>query len=111
MKSVSVEAVGCEQLAQSRYAAAPGRRSNSRPLDRKSDTLPLRYHATLHKRDNQNLFKLIKTAYNTRVCLKLKLQTAAAESYAWSLERSPYGLLLTGGNRECRHRAGEYNCF
>jgi len=36
-KSVSVEAIGCEQLAQSRYAAAPGRGSNSRPLDRKFD--------------------------------------------------------------------------
>ena len=46
-KSVSVEAVACEQLAQSRYAAAPGRVSNSRPLDRKSDALPLRHHATL----------------------------------------------------------------
>jgi len=46
-KSVSVEAVGCEQLAQSRYAAAPGRESNSRPLVRKSDAIPLRHHATL----------------------------------------------------------------
>jgi len=27
----------------------------------------------------------------------------------WSLERSPYGLLLTGGSRECRQWAGE-NC-
>jgi len=45
-KSVGVEAIGCEQLAQSRYAAAPGRGSNSRPLDRKSDALPLRHHAT-----------------------------------------------------------------
>ena len=43
MKSVSVEEIGCEQLAQSRYAAAPGRGSNSRPLDHKSDTLPLRH--------------------------------------------------------------------
>jgi len=45
-KSVSVEAIGCEQLAQSRYAAAPGRGSNSRPLVHKSDALPLRHHAT-----------------------------------------------------------------
>ena len=44
--SVGVEATGCEQLAQSRYAAAPGRGSNSRHLDRKSDALPLRHHAT-----------------------------------------------------------------
>ena len=35
------EAHGCEQLAQSRYVAALGRGSNSRPLDRKSDVLPL----------------------------------------------------------------------
>ena len=37
---VSVEAIGCEQLAQLRYAAAPGLGSNSRSLDRKSDALP-----------------------------------------------------------------------
>jgi len=45
-KSVTVEAVGFEQLAQSRYAAAPGCESNSRPLDRKSDALPWCHHAT-----------------------------------------------------------------
>jgi len=43
--SVSVEAIGCEQLAQIRYAAASGRGSNSRPLHRKSDALPLRHLA------------------------------------------------------------------
>jgi len=37
------EAHGCEQLAQNRYAATLGRGSNSRPLDRKSDVLPLRH--------------------------------------------------------------------
>ena len=40
------EAHGCEQLAQSRYAATLGRESNSRPLDRKSDVLPLRHDVT-----------------------------------------------------------------
>jgi len=40
------EAHGCEQLAHSRYAAAPDRGANPRPLDRKSDALPLRHHAT-----------------------------------------------------------------
>jgi len=38
------EAHGCEQLAHSRYAAAPGRGSNPRPLDRKSDTLALHHY-------------------------------------------------------------------
>ena len=47
-KSVSVEAIGCEQLAQSRYAAAPWPGSNSRPLDRKSDALPLRHHTLVY---------------------------------------------------------------
>ena len=37
---------GCEQLAQSHYAAALGWRSNSRPLDCKSDALPLCHHVT-----------------------------------------------------------------
>jgi len=37
---------GCEQLAQSRYAAMLGRGSNSRFLDCKSDVIPLRHHAT-----------------------------------------------------------------
>ena len=37
---------GCERLAHGRYAAAPGRGSNPRPLDRKSDALPLRHYAT-----------------------------------------------------------------
>jgi len=36
-----------EQHAYTRYAAAPGRGSNPRPLVRKSDTLPLRHYATL----------------------------------------------------------------
>ena len=40
------EAHGCEQLAQSRYAATLGRGSNSRPLDRKSDVLPLCHDVT-----------------------------------------------------------------
>ena len=44
--SNGVEARGCEQLAQSRYAAASWPGLNSRPLDHKSDTLPLRHHAT-----------------------------------------------------------------
>ena len=47
-------AIGCEQLAQSRYAAALGQGSNSRPLDRESDILPLRYHAT----PRQAMFKI-----------------------------------------------------
>ena len=51
---VSVEAIGCEQLAQSRYAAAPGRGSNSRPLDHKSDALPLRHHTTQVKKNKNN---------------------------------------------------------
>jgi len=55
-KSVGVEAIGCEQLAQSRYAAAPGRESNSRPFDRKSDALPLRHRATLQ--NSQRMPKL-----------------------------------------------------
>ena len=37
------EAHGCEQLAHSRYVAAPDRGSNPQPLDRKSDALSLRY--------------------------------------------------------------------
>ena len=37
------EAHGCEQLAQSGYAAAQGRGSNPQPLDRKSVTVPLRH--------------------------------------------------------------------
>ena len=37
---------GCEQLAQCRYAATLGRGSNSRPLDRKSDVLPLCHDVT-----------------------------------------------------------------
>ena len=38
--------------------------------------------------------------------LRLKLlQTGSCK--LWSLERSPYGLLLTGGSRECRQWAGE----
>jgi len=45
-KSASDEAVGCEQLAQSRYAAAPWPEIELATLDRKSDALPLRHHAT-----------------------------------------------------------------
>ena len=38
--------------------------------------------------------------------LRLKLlQTGSCK--LWSLERSPYGLLLTGGSTECRQWAGE----
>jgi len=37
----------CEKLVQSFYAVAPGRDSNPRPLDRKSDTLPQHHGATL----------------------------------------------------------------
>ena len=45
--SVGVEATGCEQLAQSRYAAAPGPGIElATSLGRKSDTQPLRHHAT-----------------------------------------------------------------
>ena len=48
--SLVTEAHGCEQVAHSRYAAAPGRGSNPRPLNRKSDALPLRHHhATQHR--------------------------------------------------------------
>jgi len=45
--TVGVEARGCERLAHSRYAVVPrpGNR-NPRPLDRKSNVLPLR-HSTL----------------------------------------------------------------
>jgi len=42
------EAHGCEQLAQSGNAAAQGRGSNAQPLDRKSDTVPLRHYVTLN---------------------------------------------------------------
>ena len=52
MKSVSVEAIGCEQLARVVTQPHPGRESNSRPLDRKSDALPLSNHATLVRRHN-----------------------------------------------------------
>jgi len=45
-KTVGVEASGCEQLAQSRYAATPRPGSNPWPLSLKSDALPLRHHAT-----------------------------------------------------------------
>jgi len=40
------EAHGREQLAHSRYTAAPGRGSNPRARDRKSDTLPLHHYVT-----------------------------------------------------------------
>jgi len=40
------EAHRCEKLAQSFYAVVPGRDSNPRLLDRKSDTLPQRHDAT-----------------------------------------------------------------
>ena len=46
-ETVSVEAHGCEQLAQSRRTQPrPGRSSNSRPPDRTFDALPLRQHHT-----------------------------------------------------------------
>ena len=44
---------GCEQLAHSRYAAAPGRDSNPRPLDDKSDALAARRH---HKAEHIILY-------------------------------------------------------
>ena len=40
------EAHRYEKLAQSFYAVVPGRDSNPRPLDRKSDTLPQHHDAT-----------------------------------------------------------------
>jgi len=40
------EAHECEQLAHGRYAAAPGRGSNRRPLDRNPDALTMRHRAT-----------------------------------------------------------------
>jgi len=43
---LGVEATGCEQLAQSRYTAAPWPGIElATSLDRKSDALPLRHHA------------------------------------------------------------------
>ena len=48
MKTVGVEAGGCELLAHSRYAVAPRPGSNARPLERKSDAIPLRHHATVN---------------------------------------------------------------
>ena len=41
------EAHRCEKLAQSFCAIVPGRDSNPRPLDRKSDTLPQHHNDTL----------------------------------------------------------------
>jgi len=42
------EAQRCEKLAQSFYAIVPGRDSNPRPFDHKSDTLP-QHHSTMCK--------------------------------------------------------------
>jgi len=60
-----------------------------------------------YKRDSQNLFKLINTAYNKRIASKIEV--ADGQLKVMSLERSPYGLLLTGGSRGCREWAREYN--
>jgi len=47
-KTVGVDVRGCEQLAQGRRTQPlSGRGSNSPPLDRQLDALPLHHHATL----------------------------------------------------------------
>jgi len=51
---------------------------------------------------NEERLRIIK-----ELRLKLKLQTGSWK--LWSLEWSSYGLLLTGGSRECRQWTGENN--
>jgi len=89
-KSVSVEAIGCEQLGPRVVTQPrPGRGSDSRPFDRKSDDLPLHHHATLSVYSST----VFCSVYYCPVCVYLAVSVTSIEMTEWIDQRDE---LLSG---------------